>query len=187
MLFTRHQSCEPTTTLALRMLRECGQSIINYQASIINRQSLVINRQLSIVNHEPSVVNHYTKLAPRLTKSIFAALRNPASPARAKSCGQVIQDSAKLVPKVVQKSVKNGVPHRPLPPRMGYSISPVWPKIGKKRANATMKSKGFDSLPPFLPKMAPTFPQRGAQNGAKLANKTIQESMFLLMPLGVDL
>jgi len=121
--------------------------------------------------------------------SILCASRNPTSPSRTSSCTKVAQDGAKLAPNWVQKSTKNGVPHRTWGPKMGYPIGPGTNNSKKsiQKSNATKKRAASHSLPPFEPKKWPTWPQVELQNRSKIDKKSMQQSIVLLIPLGVDL
>ena len=60
----------------------------------------------------------------------------------------------------------------------------------KKHVNATKKRAEFHSPPPLWPKMVPTWPQLGSENGAKRwptnQSKNHQKSVICLIPLGID-
>ena len=61
------------------------------------------------------------------------------------------QDGAKLVSNWVQKSNKNGVPHRTWGPKMGYPIGPWDQQFENKsvqKSNATKKEGGTSQGPP---------------------------------------
>ena len=123
-------------------------------------------------------------------KQILCASRNPTSPSRTSSCTKVAQDGAKLAPNWIQKSTKNGVPHRTWGPKMGYPIGPWDQQFEKKsvqKSNATKKRAEPHRPPPVEPKKRTTWLQVGLQNRSKIDKKSMQKSIVFLMPLGVDL
>ena len=95
------------------------------------------------------------------------------------------QVGTKSGPKIDQKwgtpsdlGAKNGVPHRPLGPKIR--------KKTIKKSNATKKRAELHRAPPFEPKKRPTWLQVGLQNRSKIDKKSMQKSIVFLMPLGVD-
>ena len=99
-------------------------------------------------------------------KQILCASRNPTSPSRTSSCTKVAQDGAKLAPNWLQKSNKNGVPHRTWGPKMGYPIGPWGQKFKKNRLKKAIQQKKGRPLtaPPLLSR-------KSGQHGSKLASK----------------
>ena len=101
-----------------------------------------------------------------LILEILCASRNPTSPSRTSSCTKVAQDGAKLAPNWVQKSTKNGVPHRTWGPKMGYPIGPWDQKFEKNRVKkATQQKRGRSSTESLH------FDRKSGQHGPNLAPK----------------
>ena len=121
---------------------------------------------------------------------ILCASRNPTSPSRTSSCTKVAQDGAKLAPNWVQKSTKNGVPHRTWGPKMGYPIGPWGQKFETNRfKKATQQKTGqlFTGSPLLSRKSGQHGSKLGSQNRSKIDKKSMQKSIVFLMPPGVDL
>ena len=116
-----------------------------------------------------------SKLAPKWDqKSMFilCASRNPTSPSKTSSCTKVAQDGAKLVPNWLQKSTKNGVPHRTWGPKMGYPIG-LWGQTFEKNRlkKATQQKRGRNLIP------LPLLGRKSGQHGPNLATKIDQKSI----------
>ena len=88
-----------------------------------------------------------------------------------------------MEPKLDQKPPKSSLDGGP---KWG-TPSGLWAKKSKKNANASKKRDGSHSGAPLEPKKSPTWLQLGPQNGAKMAQKSMQKCIIFLMPLGIDL
>ena len=71
----------------------------------------------------------------------------------------------------------------------GAKMRPRWGQDGEtfeKDANTTKRWVAKICVPILWPKKWPTWPQLASQHGAKMANESTQESIIVLMPLGID-
>ena len=77
----------------------------------------------------------------------------------------------------------------PMGRQNGAKMAPKWGQDGKKIKEKHQRNKEEGSIsqrPPPEPKKSPTWPQLGSQNGAQMAQKSMQKCIILLMPLGID-
>ena len=121
---------------------------------------------------------------------ILAAKRTNVAPSRFSAHPDFQPKWPNMAPSWHQNGSKNQ-------PKMGYPIGPGGPKWGtpsdrgakKSKENTNARKKRVDPHrgPPLEPKKSPTRPQLGSQNGAKMAQKSMQKCIIFLMPLGIDL
>ena len=136
---------------------------------------------------------------------IVCASRNPTSPSRTSSCTKVAQDGAKLAPNWVQKSTKNGVPHRTWSgANMEANNLQTRAKMGPKHPNTNPKTSQNErqsrvphrtvrwGTPPLAEKIdfkkgtqqkrgrnltgSPLLSRKSGQHGPKLGSKIDQKS-----------
>ena len=110
---------------------------------------------------------------PKEFIGILCASRNPTSPSKTSSCTKVAQDGAKLASNGVQKSSKNGVPHRTLGAKNGVPHRPGGlnkAKKSKKNANASKNRDGSHRAPPLVRKSG----QHGPNLGPKLQPRCLK-------------
>ena len=158
----------------------------------------LIRSEAQISGQKAILTDFYAKNDPKISFShffkkvikILCASRNPTSPSRTSSCTKAAQDGAKLAPNWVQKSTKNGVPHRTWGPKMGYPIGTWGPKIRNKsvkKSDTTKKRAAPYRAPPYASKKWPTWLQVGLPSRSKIEKKSMQKPIVFLMSLGFDL
>ena len=99
---------------------------------------------------------------------------------------------SKIAPTWQQNGANNFQNRAQMGPR-GAQMEPKWRQDGVKTAKKSTKKRqsnkkegGPHSVAPLEPKKWPTWPQLGAQNKAKMAKKSIPQSIIFLMLLGID-